>query len=149
MSDNITDELGVDIPHIEESPRPKTAKEREAERQRKLEELEEERRKKKEEEERQKELERRRIKRKLITPGVVLVVCAISSITMFLMRFETGRMLKWQLCILMVSWLVGSLIQYMFEQFAIQNEQTVLSDEGEVINKGTINPEEVGDEAHG
>lgn len=132
----------------EQPARPRTAKEREAERQRQIAELEEERRKKKEEEERQKELRRRRDKRKLITPGVVLAIGAIASITMFFMRFDNRKMLTWLLIILLIAWIMGSLIQYMFERFAEQNEQTV-SDEGEVINKGTVNSEEVEAQSNG
>jgi len=128
----------------EDADRPKTPAEREAEKQRRLAELEEEERRKKEEEKRQKELALRRDKRKLITPGVVLVIGAIASITMFLMRFETGRMLRWLLVILLAAWFAGSLIQFMFEQFARQNEASV-SDEGEVINKGVVGSEGVED----
>ena len=127
--------------------RPKTAKEREEEKQKRLAELEEERRRQREEEERQKELDRRRKKRRLITPGVVLVVGAIASITMFFMDFSNRRMLTWLLVILLVSWLAGSLIQYMFERFAAENE--IIPDEGEVINKGLAQSDEVKAEENG
>jgi len=122
--------------------KPMTAKEREEEKARKLAELEEEQRLKKEEAKRQKELANRRIKRKLITPAVMLSVGLIVAVTMFLCRFETNRMLIWLLVVLLVSCIVGRLIQYMFERFAKQNEEAI-SDEGEVINKGSVSNEGV------
>lgn len=133
---------------VEQPPRPKTAKEREEEQARLLAELEEERRQQREKKKREKELEERRYKRKLISPGVVLTICLISAVTMFLMHFENDRMLKCLLVILIISWIVGSLVQYMFERFAKQNDEAV-SDEGEVINKGSVNDEEVDRNAHG
>lgn len=126
-----SDAVNIEI----EKPRPRTAKEREAERQRLIQELEEDKRRQREERKRQNELRQRRNKRKLITPGVVLAICAIASITMFAMKFETTRSLKLLLIILIVAWIAGSLIQFMFELFAKQNEEKVL-DEGEVIHKG-------------
>jgi len=138
-----------EAPKIEiEAPKPKTAKEREAERQRLLQEAEEEQRRKNEEKKRQKELEQRRRKRKLITPAVVLAVGAVASITMFICKFETTRSLKILLAVLVISWIVGSLIQFMFELFAKQNEEEV-SDEGEVINKGLINNDDTDGEVNG
>ncbi|MBO4900737.1 MAG: hypothetical protein J5509_10665 [Lachnospiraceae bacterium] len=135
--------------HIEvDVSRPKTAKEREEEKLLRIAELEEEKRRQKEEEKRRQELYRRRRKRRLITPGFVLVVGAIASITMFLMKFENKRMLIWLLVILLVSWMIGSLIQYMFERFAAENETNV-SDEGEVINRGLANSEDVKAEENG
>ena len=82
----------IPAPHMEvDVSRPKTAKEREEEKLRRIAELEEEAHRQKEEEERQKELKRRRLKRKLITPGVVLAVGLIASVTMFLRKFENKR----------------------------------------------------------
>ena len=78
----------------------------------------------------------------------MLIVGAIASITMFLMKFENRRMLIWLLVILLVSWMIGSLIQYMFERFAAENE-TIVSDEGEVINRGLANSEDVKAEENG
>ena len=136
-------------PHMEvDVSRPKTAKEREEEKLRRIAELEEEKRRQIEEDKRKQELYRRRRKRRLITPGFVLVVGAIASITMFLMKFENKRMLIWLLVILLVSWMIGSLIQYMFERFAAENE-SVVSDEGEVINRGLAPSEEVKAEENG
>lgn len=136
-------------PHMEvDVSRPLTAKEREAEKLRRMAELEEEKRRQKEEDDRKKELNRRRKKRRLITPGIVLTVGAIASITMFLMKFENKRMLIWLLVILLVSWMIGSLIQYMFERFAAENEKDI-PDEGEVINRGLAPSEEVKAEEDG
>lgn len=130
-------------PAATEPPKkPKTAKELEEEKNRLAAELYEEEQRKKEEKRRQKELEFKRYKRKLITPGVVLVTGAIASITMFLMKFSNRRMLTWLLVILFVSWIVGGLIHYMFDKFAEENENAI-SEEGEVINKGMVHSEEV------
>jgi cation transport ATPase len=129
------------VPPVEEPKRPLSAKELEEEKNRKALELYEEEQRHREEKKRQKELEFKRYKRKLITPGVVLVVGAIASITMFSMRFDTKRMLIWLLVVLFAAWIVGGLIHYMFDKFAEENEN-VVSEEGEVINKGMIPPEE-------
>ncbi len=128
-------------PVADPNNRPLTAKELEEEKNRRAQELYEEEQRHKEEKRRQKELEFKRYKRKLITPGVVLVVGAIASITMFSMRFDTKRMLIWLLVVLFAAWIVGGLIHYMFDKFAEENEN-VVSEEGEVINKGMIPPEE-------
>ncbi|MBQ8946151.1 MAG: hypothetical protein IJ058_04975 [Lachnospiraceae bacterium] len=132
----------------EQPKRPKTAKELEEEKNRKAAEIEEERRRKREEKKRQNELKNRRMKRKLITPGVVLVVGAIASITMFLKEFENSRMLIWLLVILLIAWIAGSLIQYMFEKFAYDNEHE-MAEEGEVINKGLAPSDDVKAEENG
>ena len=130
------------VPPVDEpKKRPLSAKELEEEKNRKAQELYEEEQRHREEKKRQKELEFKRYKRKLITPGVVLVAGAIASITMFSMRFDTKRMLIWLLVVLFVAWIVGGLIHYMFDKFAEENEN-VVSEEGEVINKGMIPPEE-------
>ena len=147
--ENAEAQRDIPTPHMEvEVDRPLTAKEREEEKLRRIAELEEEQRRKDEEEKRQKELRQRRIKRKLITPGVVLVVGAISSITMFCMKFSNRRMLIWLLVILLISWMIGGLVQYMFERFAEENEKKV-SDEGEVINKGLAHTDDVKAEDNG
>ena len=143
--DTLEQEEKADI--VEETNRPKTAKEREEERARRLAELEEEQNRKREEAKRQKELKERRMKRKLITPGVMLTVGLACSITMYLKHFENLRMLKWLLIILIVAGIVGRLVQYMFERFAKQNDE-MISDEGEVINKGLATNEEE-ETAHG
>lgn len=131
-----------------EISKPKTAKEREAEKARQLAELEEERKRKKEEAKRQKELANRRVKRRLITPGVMLSIGLIVAVTMYLKHFETNRMLAWLLVILIISCIVGRLIQYMFERFAKQNDE-IVSDEGEVIHKGSVSNDDVNGEANG
>jgi len=148
-NENTEADREIPSPQIEvEERRPKTAKEREEEKLRLKAELEEEMRRRKEEEAYQNELRLRRKKRRLITPGVVLGVGAIASVTMFLMGFENRRMLIWLLSIILVSWICGSLIQYMFERFASENEE-VVSDEGEVINKGQAPAEDVKAEDNG
>ncbi len=147
-NENLEAQRDIPAAHIEvEVSRPKTAKEREEEKLRRIAEAEEEQRRQKEEEKHRRELALRRAKRKLITPGVVLAVGAIASITMFFMGFENRRMLTWLLVILLISWICGSLIQYMFERFASENEN--VSDEGEVINKGVAPTEEVKAEDNG
>lgn len=127
----------IEQPVLEEPARPKTPREKEEERLRRQAELEEEARRKREEEERLRELELRRNKRKLITPGVMLGFGAISSIVMFFSGFDNRSMLIWLLVILLMAWVFGGLIQYMFEKFAYDNEH-IVSEEGEVINKGTV-----------
>lgn len=148
-ADELKEADRTEAPKIDiEPPRPKTARERAAEKQRLLQEMEEEKQRQLEKKKRQKELEQRRIKRKLITPGVVLAICAIASITMLIVGFETTQSLKILLVILIVAWIVGSLIQFMFELFAKQNEESV-SDEGEVINKGMITSDDTDGDVNG
>lgn len=130
------------------APRPKTPKEKAEERARLEAERLEEIKRKKEEQKHKKELEDRKNRRKLITPAVMLVICLVASVTMLLMRFENDRMLRWLLVVAIISAIIGRLIQYMFDKFASQNE-TAVSDEGEVINKGAVTNEEVNGEAHG
>ena len=129
-------------------PVQKSRKEREEEKAQRLAELLEEQRRKTEEEKRQRDIKRRRAKRRLITPAVMLGVGLIAAITMFYKSFETVRMLKWLLAVLVCSGICGRLIRFMFDMFAKQNEEAV-SDEGEVINKRTVNNEEINGEAHG
>ncbi len=136
------------MPDADAPNRPKTARELEEEKRRRAAELEEERKRQREEKKRQNELKNRRMKRKLITPGVVLVVGLVASITMFLKKFENQRMLTWLLIILLAAWLVGSLIQYMFERFAYENEHE-MAEEGEVINKGSAPADDVKAEENG
>lgn len=138
-----TEERNIEI----EIPAQKTKKEREEEKARRLAEIEEEQRRKKEEEQRQKEYKQRKFKRKLITPFIMLFVGAISSITMYFRHFENARMLIWLLVILLVSSIVGRLIQFMFDEFARKNEEALLSEEGEVITKGMVSEEETDGES--
>ncbi len=142
MNEDMEASRAVYVPPVADpNNRPLTAKELEEEKNRRAQELYEEEQRHKEEKRRQKELEFKRYKRKLITPGVVLVAGAIASITMFLMKFDNKRMLIWLFIILFMAWIIGGLIHYMFDKFAEENEK-VVSEEGEVINKGIIPPDE-------
>ena len=57
-------------------------------------------------------------------------------------------MLIWLLVILLIAWIAGSLIQYMFEKFAYDNEHE-MAEEGEVINKGLAPSDDVKAEENG
>lgn len=75
-----------------------------------------------------------RKKRRLIPPAMMLTAGAVSSIIMFFMRYETKRMLVILLVVLIVFYVLGCLIRFMFDSFAMQNEAKADA-EGEVIDK--------------
>lgn len=141
-----SESMNVDTNNVPQQP--KTAKELREERERKQQELLELERKQQERKKYEAELKERRNRRKLIVPAFVLFACAVASISMALSGYENDQMLKWLLGVLIISWIVGALIHYMFEKFAKQNEEATLV-EGEVINKGSVNQDEVNGEVHG
>lgn len=141
----------ADSVHIEEKSapsKPMTPEERKAERLRQAQEQVEQQKKEQERKKIEKEQNDRRYRRKLIVPIVVLIFCAIASITMALSGYDSTKMLIVLLCVLVVSWILGSLLYYMYEKFARQNEAKAL-DEGEVINKGSVSQNDVTGEVHG
>lgn len=141
----------ADAVHIEEKNvpnKPKTPEERKAEKLRIAEEQLEQKKKEQERKKREKEQNDRRYRRKLIVPIVVLLFCAVASISMALSGYDNMKMLKVLLVVLICSWIIGELLHYMYDRFAKQNETEAL-DEGEVINKGSINPDEVNGDVHG
>lgn len=73
-------------------------------------------------------------KRKLIPPFVMLSAGAIISIAMFVMHYKTKDMLMILLCVLVVFYIAGELIKWMFDRFEAQIEEARL-EEGEVIEK--------------
>ena len=87
-----------------------------------------------EEKREKKRRETARKKRKLIPPAMMLTAGAVSSIIMFFMRYETKRMLIILLAVLVIFYVIGSLLRFMFDFFAEQNEAKADS-EGEVIDK--------------
>ncbi|MDE7282754.1 MAG: hypothetical protein K2N85_04110 [Lachnospiraceae bacterium] len=84
--------------------------------------------------EEEKEALKRAKKRKLIPPFVMLSAGAIISIAMFVMRYKTKDMLVILLCVLVVFYIAGELIKWMFDRFEAQIEEARL-EEGEVIEK--------------
>lgn len=73
-------------------------------------------------------------KRKLLPPFMMLLAGAIVSITMFVSHYKLRDMLIILLCVLIVFYLSGEVIKWMFERFEAQLEQARM-DEGEVIEK--------------
>lgn len=90
--------------------------------------------KKKAREEEEKEALKRAKKRKLIPPFVMLSAGAIVSIAMFVLRYKTKDMLIILLCVLVVFYIAGELIKWMFDRFEAQIIEARL-EEGEVIEK--------------
>lgn len=84
--------------------------------------------------EEEKEALKRAKKRKLIPPFVMLSAGAIISIAMFVMHYKTKDMLMILLCVLVVFYIAGELIKWMFDRFEAQIEEARL-EEGEVIEK--------------
>jgi divalent metal cation (Fe/Co/Zn/Cd) transporter len=73
---------------------------------------------KKEAERRQKAYEAAKQKRKLIPPGVMLTGGAIASITMVIRRFELKDIIVVLVIVLVLFYIAGGLIRYMFDRFA-------------------------------
>ncbi|MCR5304395.1 MAG: hypothetical protein K6E33_07505 [Lachnospiraceae bacterium] len=87
---------------------------------------------KKEEERRQKEYEIARQKRKLIPPGVMLTGGAIASILMYLRGYELKDLIPILVIVLVLFYIAGALIKYMFDSFA---EQIREQEDGDVVEK--------------
>lgn len=89
---------------------------------------------KREEERRFRAEQRAKKRRKLITPIVMLSAGAVVSITMFVNGYESSSMLKILLLTLVLFYIIGSLIRWMFEVFEKENKEKLL-EQGEVIQK--------------
>lgn len=85
-------------------------------------------------EEEEKEALKRAKKRKLIPPFVMLSAGAIISIAMYVQHYKTKDMLIILLCVLVVFYIAGELIKWMFDRFEAQIREARL-EEGEVIEK--------------
>lgn len=90
---------------------------------------------KKEAERRQKAYEAAKLKRKLIPPGVMLLGGAIASITMYIRKFELTDLIVVLVIVLVLFYIAGGLIKYMFDRFADeireQEEEKVIEKTGE------------------
>lgn len=84
--------------------------------------------------EEEREALKRAKKRKLIPPFVMLSAGAVISIYMFAQRYNMKDMLIILLCVLVVFYIAGELIKWMFDRFEAQIEEARL-EEGEVIEK--------------
>lgn len=84
--------------------------------------------------EEEREALKRAKKRKLIPPFVMLSAGAVISITLFAIRYNTKDMLIILLCVLVVFYIAGELLKWMFDRFEAQIEEARL-EEGEVIEK--------------
>lgn len=85
-------------------------------------------------EEREKEALKRAKKRRQIPPFIMLSAGAVVSIAMFVLRYKLKDMLIILLCVLVVFYIAGELIKWMFDRFEAQIEEARL-EEGEVIEK--------------
>lgn len=83
----------------------------------------------------QKKAEIRAKKRKLIPPFVMLLAGAIVSITMYIRHYKSNDMLIILLCVLLVFFVVGDLMKWMFDRFEAQVEER-RKEAGEVYTKG-------------
>lgn len=90
--------------------------------------------KKRSREEEEKEALRRAKRRRMIPPFVMLSAGAVVSIAMFVLRYKLKDMLVILLCVLVVFYIAGELIKWMFDRFEAQIEEARL-EEGEVIEK--------------
>lgn len=84
--------------------------------------------------EREKEAQKSAKRRKQIPPFIMLSAGAIVSIAMFVLRYTLKEMLIVLLCVLVVFYIAGELIKWMFDRFEAQIEEARL-EEGEVIEK--------------
>lgn len=90
--------------------------------------------KKKIREEQEREALKRSKRRKVIPPFVMLSAGAVISIAMYVLRYQLKDMLIILLCVLIVFYIAGELIKWMFDRFEAQIEEARL-EEGEVIEK--------------
>lgn len=90
--------------------------------------------KKKIREEQEREALKRAKRRKVIPPFVMLSAGAVISIAMYVLRYQLKDMLIILLCVLIVFYIAGELIKWMFDRFEAQIEEARL-EEGEVIEK--------------
>ncbi|MCM1038155.1 MAG: hypothetical protein NC314_08470 [Roseburia sp.] len=91
------------------------------------------------EKERERELERKKAlarakKRKLIPPFVMLLAGAITSITMFMLHYESKDMLVTLLWVLIVFFIAGEVLKTMLDRFEAQIEKERM-EKGEVYEK--------------
>ncbi len=84
--------------------------------------------------EREKEAQKSAKRRKQIPPFIMLLAGAIVSIAMFVLRYTLKDMLVVLLFVLVVFYIAGELIKWMFDRFEAQIEEARL-EEGEVIEK--------------
>lgn len=90
--------------------------------------------KQKQREQEQKEAAKRAKKRKLIPPFVMLFAGAVTSITMYVLRYNMKDMLSVLIWVLLGFYIAGELIKWMLDKFEAQIEQKRM-EEGEVIEK--------------
>ncbi|WMC92992.1 hypothetical protein [Kineothrix sp. MB12-C1] len=71
------------------------------------------------------------MKRKLIPPFLMLFAGAFTSITMWLLHYETNKMLLILLGVLVLFYIIGCLLKWMLDLFDKQNEVLTMSEEVE------------------
>ena len=84
-------------------------------------------------------------KSKLFAPFLMLLAAAVAAIVMFRGNYDTTELLVILLCVMLFFYLVGSLIQKKVLSFMDQireKERMEAENEGEVIEKTGVNPEE-------
>lgn len=94
-----------------------------------------EREKERERIEEEKKAEIRAKKRKLIPPFVMLLAGAVTSITMYVLHYKAKDMLLILLCVLLVFYVAGELVKWMFDRFEAQIDE-MRREAGEVYEKG-------------
>ncbi len=71
------------------------------------------------------------MRRKLIPPFLMLFAGAITSITMWVLHYETKTMLSILLGVLVVFYIIGSLLKWMLDVFDKQNVVPEMADEAQ------------------
>ncbi len=74
-------------------------------------------------------------KRKLLAPFLMLFSGTAAGIVMFRLNYDLKETLEWLLLILISFYIIGVLIAKMLDKFERQNEEAVIQEEGEVIEK--------------
>lgn len=88
-------------------------------------------------------------KRKMFAPFLMLLAGAVTSIVMFLADCGTTQLLLTLLCVLIVFYAIGSVIQKFVWKLIDQieeQERIRIENEGEVIEKEAVESEEEGTE---
>ena len=86
-----------------------------------------------------------RNRRRHLPAIVMLTAGACVSITMMLMHYEAVRMLRILLIVLIIFYLIGCLMKWMFEKFD-EELQRAEADDGEVIEKPRTDTKEADEE---
>lgn len=90
------------------------------------------------------------MKTKTVPAIVMLLGCAVSSIVMYINRYEFTKMLKILLVVLIIFLVLGLVIKIVIDKkIPLPVEEDEISEDGEVIEKQSDDEDELSDEEDG